>query len=268
MKVFVINLSRASDRWAFTCENLKSAGLEFVRVEAIDGSHLLLPHPNVSERGLRWMHGSKPNMALVGSYLSHLNALKQFLDSGDNFGVIAEDDIAPQDFCRKAIEESLEYAEYWDIVRLSGLRHIRMIRHFPIAGGRSLGVSLTRLTGAGAYLVNRNAAETMIQKLRVMKLPFDHAFDREWTWGLRAMVVFPFPFKQKFKKRLPSQISDHSRNFKYPALFRYWSVFPFRAYTEGSRLAFRSFLAFRMGRKIHPRASTKSEAPPPDGPGC
>ena len=110
----------------------------------------------------------------------------------------------------------------------------------PLTGLRDdhqLCISVGRMKGAGAYVVDRAAARAFFQNLRPMWLPFDHAFDREWCYGLRAACVIPFPSSQT-EQRFRSSIQSGTRG-KLAAGSRWLTTYPFQAYNEVGRWIFR-----------------------------
>lgn len=40
-------------------------------------------------------------------------------------------------------------------------------------------------------MINRTAAQRYVQQLLPMQLPYDHAYDRGWVYGLKVRRVFP-----------------------------------------------------------------------------
>jgi glycosyl transferase family 25 len=57
-------------------------------------------------------------------------------------------------------------------------------------------VMLSKCTGSSAYLMNRRAAAAWLRDrggLLPMRLPYDHAFDRAWLFGLKQRLVVPTP---------------------------------------------------------------------------
>lgn len=234
MKAYLINLDRAQDRLKTVGDNLKAAGFEVERVEAIDGKKLQQPYENFSVRKYRYYHGKKPIAAELGCYFSHLKALEAFLASDDKFGLILEDDIFINKNALEHLQAACERAELWDILRLTGLHSGTPLTVCHIQDNLKLSINLTRQTGAGAYLVNRRAAEVLLKKLLPMRLPYDHAFDREWFMGLKAMSLLPYPFRQN-TGAFESQIANTS-NYKYPAWQRYWTVMPYRTFNEVCRV--------------------------------
>ena len=93
MKAFLINLERAKDRLASCEEEFKKISLDYEIVKAIDGEKVLPTKETISEFFYIIKHGKKVNPREVACYSSHLNALKIFLDSSEEYGLICEDDI-------------------------------------------------------------------------------------------------------------------------------------------------------------------------------
>jgi glycosyl transferase family 25 len=62
-----------------------------------------------------------------------------------------------------------------------------------LAGGHRLVAHLTRTTSSAAYVVNRRAAETLLQSMRPISEQVDHALDRPWETGLRTRGIRPMP---------------------------------------------------------------------------
>ncbi len=110
MKSYLINLATRQDRLELATLSIKQLGLELVRIEAVLGRELEYPHPQFDESGYTIRQGRRRVDAEVGCYLSHLQAMETFLDSGDEFGIIVEDDVAFRDGARGAIDLALSYA--------------------------------------------------------------------------------------------------------------------------------------------------------------
>jgi glycosyl transferase family 25 len=240
MKAYLINLDRAKDRLETSRKTLQQAGIEMVRIEAVDGALLEQPYKNYSQTLYRLFHGKKTIPSELGCYFSHLKAMQKFLETDDEYALILEDDIGAGADSREIIEVATQFGDFWDILRLSGLRNGHPWKVVEIKKGYHLCVNMARQTGAGAYVVNRRAAKRMLKAMKTMKLPFDHAFDREWFYGLKALCVTPFPFDQRaFEHASQIDASKIYSSPKYPAWQRYWSVFPYRFVNEVSRFIFR-----------------------------
>lgn len=81
-KAYVINLPGASERLARLGRNLGEIGLDFEVVAAVDGRRMEPSAADFSKLAYGLMHGKQPNMGEIGCYLSHIAALRKFLDSG------------------------------------------------------------------------------------------------------------------------------------------------------------------------------------------
>lgn len=131
---------------------------------------------------------------------------------------------------------ALQRSDDWDILRLSTMNSGPKLPYLDIGGGRKLAVAIGREKGAGAYVINRKGAEWITRKLMPMRLSYDIAFDLEYLDGLRVSFITPVPVSQREEK--VSQIQSHVRAAKYPR-WRCFSVLPFRAWLEMSRVTMR-----------------------------
>jgi glycosyl transferase family 25 len=94
-----------------------------------------------------------------------------------------------------------------------------------------------RIKGTGAYVVSRTAAKQFVDHLLPIKLPYDHALDREWFWGLNAVCALPFPISQT-DRLFRSSIQKHSQP-KLSRARRFATTYPYQAFNEVSRYIFR-----------------------------
>ena len=244
MRAFVINLDAATDRWAFVQNSFADSQVILCRVSAVDGKRLTLPHRDYAEPLYRWFHGRTSNPRELACYLSHLTAIKTFLGTNESHGIIAEDDIVPRPDLDAVLEAALRYSRDWNILRLSGLSSGHPVRIAKVHGDYSLCVNLGRLKGAGAYLIDRRAATALLAHLRPMRLPYDHAIDREWRWGLHAACIQPFPVSQT-----ESDFLSSVQPGTYPKLSRTrrcFTTYPYQAFNELSRWLFRFSYFLRL----------------------
>jgi glycosyl transferase family 25 len=251
MRAFIINLDAATDRWAFVQNSFAHSQLILCRVPAVDGKHLTLPHQDYSEPLYRWFHGRTSNPRELACYLSHLQAIKTFLATKESHGLIGEDDIVPRPDLDAVLEAALRFSGDWNILRLSGLSPGHPITITKLYRDYSLCINLGRLKGAGAYLIDRRAAAALLAHLRPMRLPYDHALDREWRWGLRAAYIQPFPVSQT-----ESDFLSSVQPGTYPKLSRtrrYLTTYPYQGFNELSRWLFR--FSYFLQLKVLPVAS-------------
>ena len=232
-EAFLINLGRATERYAFVERQLRDVGIEFTRVEAVDGNALTFPIPEVSECSYKALHGRYISPSEVGCYLSHIKAIDLFLATNLDYCLILEDDAVLEKDVKAIINSAIAYHDDWDVLRLST---VNTGKHFIVRemNNRGLGVCFTREKGAAGYVLNRRAAKRFRKWLLPMRLAYDIVFDLEYFLGLKALAVKPFPIGQR--TAFTSQIQSSIR--KLPA-WRYISVFPFRTVIEVSRVACR-----------------------------
>ncbi len=238
MHTYIINMDEARERWQFVQKAYSETGLSYSRVSAVIGRQFPLPHPSYDEERYRLCHGQRTNPGQLGCYMSHLKCLRLFLESGDEYAMIAEDDSKPVRDVSRVIDAALKYEGCWDILRVCGFHNPHPKPFVDLVGEYKLAICFTRLCGTGAYVVSRHAADVLLQKLVPMFLPIDHALDREWAYGLRSAAVIPLPVSQvehPFTTQIPA-----TKNYKLPAIQRYWSVFPFRLKNEFARLISRT----------------------------
>jgi glycosyl transferase, family 25 len=234
MRVYIINMDSATDRWSFVQSHFSKTGLPVIRVSGVVGKNIQLPIPEYDETRLRRWHGQTTNMGAIGCYLSHINCMRAFLATDDETAMIAEDDGRPVPELRSIVDASLKYQDCWDILRLCGFHDPHPVEYANLGGEYRLATCFTRLCGTGAYVLTRHAAQVLLKKLMPMCLPIDHALDREWVYGLRASAVMPLPISQ-VDHGFGSQIAGRV-NHKLPWYQRYWTVFPYRFQNEFNRL--------------------------------
>ena len=148
-KIYYINLDRSVERNQYMITTLE--GLNYQRVKAIDGKKDKLNHKEYVGRINRI---SNPEMACT---LSHLKAIKQFLNDSNNtdqYAIIAEDDLS-FDFIQYWKQPLIEYINQFDqrceIIQLNnqiqGLDGYNYDQH---------------TTSTVAYLVKRTAASKIL----------------------------------------------------------------------------------------------------------
>ncbi len=233
---YVINLDYAKDRRKYMQEQLEKADISFEFVDGVIGKNLKLPHPDYDKRKYRLAHGKRTSMGELGCYFSHIKVLKLFLKTDKDHALIMEDDIEFADNFKQILEEALAYDNHFDFLKLCDIHRGKKLPVLTLPSKYQLSVNFVRQTGAGGYLVNRKAAEMMIEKLLPMWLPYDHAFDREWGFDVVTLSINPNIIFQS--QLFETQIDVKSK--KYPFLRRYSTVFPYRLYNETFRLLFRS----------------------------
>ncbi|MCF7764048.1 MAG: glycosyltransferase family 25 protein [Verrucomicrobia bacterium] len=194
IKVFVINLDRSTQRLAAIQAQLAPTQLEWQRVPAVDGRAIDVSSlPEVDEATYRRWQGKPLNPGQVGCYLSHIAVMRKFLESDSDFALVLEDDASlPPDFV-PLLQRLLELGKLWDVVKLSRIHSGIPVTLAKLTGSYRLAVPLGRHCNSNSLLLNRRAAQTLCERLLPMRLPYDHAIERSWLYGLRLRVVSPAP---------------------------------------------------------------------------
>lgn len=237
LECYLINLDRAAGRLADMDARLRAAGIGYRRVSAVDGATLPDALPEFSARGYALLHGRRRTPPEIGCYLSHVACARAFLETDADYALILEDDVVPEADLLATIDKACLSAGTWDILRLSSVNSGRKYPYKRLDATRSLAIALTREKGAGAYVVNRRAAQWIVTRLLPMRLAYDIAFDLEFLSGLKAAFVWPLPADQN--TGYETQIQKRIQAFKLP-FYRYLTVFPYRLYLETTRLILRS----------------------------
>jgi len=101
-------------------------------------------------------------------------------------------------------------------------------------------------SGTGCYLINRFAAKNLLEKMRVMSLPIDHAMDRDWALNLRSLCITPSPVHLKEELHLGNSYIQAKSEFKFPFYKRYWIMAPYRIFNELIRLFYKIFIFVKI----------------------
>lgn len=233
---YVINMESATERMAHMDAELKRVAIPYIRQPGVVGMELPYPNENFSDWSYKYLHGRRWAPRELGCYLSHIQCLRNFLQTDAPYALILEDDVKLDDNIKGILESAIEHASGWNMLRLSSVNHGKW---WPVRklGSHSLAVCLTREKGAGGYLVDRKAASCMVKKLLPMRLAWDIAFDLEWLLGFKTLGVYPLPVQQNID--CSTFIQNDSLSIKYPKKYIYLSVLSFRILLELTRLIYR-----------------------------
>lgn len=183
LPVYVINLDRRPDRLESISENLQKVGIEWERVQAIDGMNL---------EGTEWL-----DQASLACSQSHQKAMQMLLDSPHPAALILEDDAE----VGEDVSAFLDSVEWWPrnhgLLKLDSPRTARFIgpRYGHTPTDRNLyEVSYWGILATG-YLINRKAAETILASPDCKFFPIDVVmFHLGWSRTarkLRPLWVIP-----------------------------------------------------------------------------
>ncbi len=247
MKCFIINLDRAQDRWNATAQKFRDLGFDVVRVPAVDGKTLERPFPDFSPFLYFCRRGRPISAAKVACFQSHLKALRTFLETGDEFALICEDDVTPLPELPELVEKALEYRDVWNFLRLNGIKATKGVDFAVLSEKYRLGVDLKTASGNGAKIVDREAARLLLTKTLPIRLPHDVTlfYDLPIS-GIREVSVRPFPIVLNAPLAEKSGIGGElpPRGLRY-ALGRLLITTPTRVFCRSIRKTSRIYWATR-----------------------
>ena len=210
---YIINLENAPDRLKFVTDQLDGLRIPWERIDAVFGDLLPDPIPDYDESKWERCTGKFTNKRHLGCYFSHINTCRKFLETGRPYALVLEDDAEIDPRIEALIDGALNYAEHWDLLRLSSFREGNFQVFGQLTDGFEIGYNTNILKNTAAYVINRKAARLCIEKMLPAYLPIDIALDRDWEYGFKAACAIPFPVTQR--KEIESQIPRGAKIKKY-----------------------------------------------------
>jgi glycosyl transferase, family 25 len=227
--VLFINLDQSSDRLTFMRLQAERLGLEFERVAAVDG--LNVPD-DLAGYFAHIQTGRLPIIddGAVGSYASHLKALRRFEHTGALAALVLEDDaLLPDNIVQVLHELIAELPAGWGLVHLS---------HAPSHAFKPLGVlpcgdrvvRHSRMPpNAAGYLISRTGAARLLNKSIQRFWAFDTDIRRPWVFGHDAYGVVPPPIEQlSMPTTIPKLRRSARRGLLRPTRFS-WTNMPLQS---------------------------------------
>ena len=221
--IYAINLGRCRDRWEDLSREAADLGLSIRRVEAIDGAAVRL------EDRVDWVEpafirntGRLMVPGEYGCYHSHLKALSTFLDEGQPWAIIVEDDIRLSRDLPQRAAAALAARPGADVIKMFNHRMVGFRNYATTDQGDRIGRAVHGPMGSAAcYAVTRAGAAKLVERMRVLEYPFDIALERGWAIGAE---VFTVEEDVVTSKRLPSTIAN--RKAYKATKFVWWKRFP------------------------------------------
>lgn len=164
MLILLINLDRRPDRLAFMTTQLRTLGLSFERIEAIDGLSGDFGPDTLGITGIE-----------RACALSHRKAWQRFLESGQERCLILEDDMVLSPRLKRFLHAPSNIPPAVDVLRLE-TRLMRTKLGPKVSRTYDLNIHRMYSThfGCGAYIVSRAFAEAAVRDLTSFHLPVDH----------------------------------------------------------------------------------------------
>lgn len=192
--IWVINLDRSPQRWAHIESNCLAAGIEPVRIAAVDALGLTAAD---IDRHVDWRRNEREYFAKlkpgeVACFLSHQKAWRTFLQSDLEHICILEDDVAwdrPPQPVLAALVESMG-SETPQMVKLYASRPVKGRVRSTSHDGALVTPAVVPL-GTQAQLINRACAQRLLDTFETFWEPIDVSLQRWWDTGVRVDVWTP-----------------------------------------------------------------------------
>jgi glycosyl transferase family 25 len=155
---------------------LDRLGVPFERVAAMD-AHAL----SETQAGAKFAANGPLGPVPKGDQcctLSHMEAWRQFLASGDSHGLILEDDVLLDGDAGPLLRDAAWVPPGAGLLKIERYgppsQRVLLTQIGDIGDGRQVGRMLSRHTGAAAYIVTRDVARRLLDWDRPWTLPVDH----------------------------------------------------------------------------------------------
>jgi len=196
---YLINLDGSADRLAAATEQLQAHGIAFERIAAVDGRKLppeQLQNAYQQGKAIAYM-GRDLSPGEVGCYLSHIQAVRAFVASAADVGVVLEDDFRLHGNYLPMVELAIERlrqhgAENWQAINISNakLKIASPLCALPPGESRLYHAHYFPML-ATAVVWSRAGAEAFLKVAEPIFCPYDN-FLRYWqTRENKGYSIFP-----------------------------------------------------------------------------
>ena len=190
LNTYVINLERSIDRWQYIHKHLSDLGIVHQRVDAIDAQLNTLEKSGYDVVRNKNEYFAPLKNTEIACYLSHIKALKQFLnDSSVEYALVLEDDV-------ELLETPLGIFALCNWLGCNNAGVVKLYSKRKVFGSTLGHLSNTAIIkpcriplGFQAQLWNRLAAEEFINKSESFYQPIDVELQFAWRYGFSIFVL-------------------------------------------------------------------------------
>ncbi len=179
-------------------EGFSDVPVRLIRVSGVEmNAEVPLPEGFLNESAFLKNMGRKPTFGEIGCYMSHINLLRTFLESDAEMCVICEDDAIPRKNLPELLQFAAQYSSCWDFLRLARCREKGFVPFRTLKtkqNSYSIGTNIKGMAFAPAYMVTRRGAQSLLQNVLPMCVPYDMALFTGWN-NCREMSLLPGAFQ-------------------------------------------------------------------------
>ena len=192
IKIWVINLKSRPDRLHSIAKQLDSMNIEWTKLNAVDGKNCEKSVLNISTT-----HGKIGTLSegVRGCTASHYKFWKKFIISGEEFGIVLEDDVKLSEDFKSLICDLNWIPKNTNIIKLEKFtanRPSKLLLGHPITTAlkntREIRQMYSRHGGTGAYLITKAGAKKAISWKKPFSVPIDHVLFNETVSMLSSLM--------------------------------------------------------------------------------
>lgn len=194
--VFVINMAENTRRLARCAAELDAAGIDWIRLEAVDGRALsvtdLAGVYDAETNRRRAKHPLVPPE--IGCYLSHIAAWERIAAGDAPGGIVLEDDFRITGDLKTAIERLAANADGWDLTKLFSFKPVTL-QGTPreLGQGFLLGTPTRVPSTTLGYAITKAGAQKLADQARPFFRPVDEDHKFFWEYDLNVAMLLPCP---------------------------------------------------------------------------
>ncbi|MFT6269027.1 MAG: glycosyl transferase family 25 [Alphaproteobacteria bacterium] len=213
--VFLINLARSEDRLEHSEKQLNALGIEFERLEAIDGATLTEAqiHQHYDETANLKLYKKNLSAGEIACYLSHRKAWKRIIDDNLDYAVILEDDSAA-DSNFIALHSALSKLRNWDYIRIANFPQKYTINErIDVDSAHEL-VHFNQIPiNTAAQVVSMKGAKQLYSQTTHFCRPVDIDLKHYWEKGFDLLGLTPvyMTSSDKFESSISAISHDEGR---------------------------------------------------------
>lgn len=195
MKVsaYIIHLRRATERAENVNKLTRKLSVPVIVIPAVD--HMSLGEPEISSRYVRDLYSPRYPFSLtaneIACFLSHRASWLAIAQSGDDAGLVFEDDAELDTTFQGAFDFACDEIRDGDLIRFPirenrGIGNIRLNRsQYQIYEPTPVGLGMV------AQLISRRAAIKLLQATQTFDRPVDTLLQMYWITGVRPYSISP-----------------------------------------------------------------------------
>lgn len=180
---YLINLDDSTERLKSAAEQLTRESVDFVRVSAFDGRGKTMSYfKDYDENAAESYMGRGLRGGEMGCYYSHLQCIRQFLASSNEYAVVIEDDVLISSNAMQTLRRTLSWLQEkkveWDVINFGAQKNKIYSVLKEIDGHKVVRAHYFPMTTTG-IVWTRSGAQRFLDYSKNIYAPIDNTL-REW----------------------------------------------------------------------------------------